>query len=430
VTVDKLPTAQTWWGREGLGVDMYEAARRRILLAYENYDAVIVSFSGGKDSMATFEVTYEVAAEIGALPLQLHFYDDEVVGQETVDYALRTAARPGVDMHWWCLPSKNRNACTSLSDQFWYPWDPTARNVWVREPPEIARTLASEASWYEDPADPLDRPTFVDVLNIGMMHANPGAKIASLLGLRVAESLMRRRMMTQHQGAKEAYVFPINARIDKLWPIYDWDAGDLWTAARDNDWDYNATYDRLEMLGLTPELQRVSTPFGDEPIGALHQWHEVYPEMWDRITTRIPGVLAAARYGRTELYGYGRKDELPERPPHESWPEFIRRLTTAHVDRTTRIDTARVIRDQIKHHYKLTSEPILEPAHPVSGVGWKFLLGVAMRGDMKNRHTFMPPLGNPEKYAAALADHRESRSIAARRANRAQGSTQTRRETA
>lgn len=54
--------------------DVYQAALERIEYIYNNFDTVVVSFSGGKDSTAVLNVAYQVAEKLGKLPLNVIFF--------------------------------------------------------------------------------------------------------------------------------------------------------------------------------------------------------------------------------------------------------------------------------------------------------------------------------------------------------------------
>lgn len=85
-----------------LEVDVFTAARERICHVYDTYDVVVVSYSGGKDSTCTLELTIEVARELDKLPVNVLFFDEEVLLPETEAMVLRTRERPEVNLIWVC----------------------------------------------------------------------------------------------------------------------------------------------------------------------------------------------------------------------------------------------------------------------------------------------------------------------------------------
>lgn len=399
-----------WWGTEPLGMSVWEAAKQRLHAAWDEYDKVEVMFSGGKDSMAILEASLAVARERDDLPLKVIFYDDEVISWETEDYVRRTYLRPEIDMSWFCVPVKQRNACTSEGLLEWFPWGPEDEEKWVRPLPLEAITLDDITDWYTDPPTPTERPTFIEWTNFRAVRENPGKKVASVMGIRAGESMMRRGVLANQRV--DNYVIHVAPSLDKIYAIYDWTTKDLWTAAAQFDWDYNLTYDLLEMRGTPPDQQRIGTPFGDEPLERMPEWAECFPDIWARTCQRVPGAATAGRYSTSELYAY---KGLPPKPADISWPDFVREHVQRHADEGHKIRTAKKIQSLIRAHYRKTKDPILFEAHPITGCSWKLLLMIAIRGDTKNRKSAFSVQGNPEKYGLALAVHRENE----RRARRA-----------
>lgn len=113
--------------RKYLDKTVYDATRERIEELFFRFDTVAVSFSGGKDSTAVLNITLEVAEELGRLPVKVVYWDEEAQYSDTIDYIARVAEDPRVDMHWYCVPIKHRNAC-SYKEPFWYPWNPEKKN--------------------------------------------------------------------------------------------------------------------------------------------------------------------------------------------------------------------------------------------------------------------------------------------------------------
>ncbi len=135
---------------------------------------------------------------------------------------------------------------------------------------------------------------------------------------------------------------------------------------------------------------------------------QCFPDVWARMSERVPGVGAAARYASTELYGFGAKK--PEKPAGMPWPEFITRYLTKHGPKEQRTIAAR-ISEALTRHYRMTTDPILPRSpHPVTGLNWKYLLVLAMRGDFKHRRQEVKQLMDGDaasyrrKYTAELAE--------------------------
>ena len=125
--------------KEYLEKNVWEKSLERIEYLYENFDKVVVSFSGGKDSTAVLNATLEVARKLDKLPLEVVFFDEEAIHPPTIDYVKRTYDLDEVDLKWYCLEFKHRNACSN-EEPFWYTWDKKEKDKWTREMPEEAIT--------------------------------------------------------------------------------------------------------------------------------------------------------------------------------------------------------------------------------------------------------------------------------------------------
>lgn len=365
--------------------DVYSLALDRIRRVYELHDTVIVSFSGGKDSTAVLNLTIEVARELGKLPVRVVSFDEEAIAYETEAYLRRVYHRPEVAFEWYCVPMKHRNAC-STEEPYWFPWHPAYRDLWVRPMPPEAIT---EIAGYDGVGAPSSIP---DISSI--MSNDPAlGRVCWLLGLRAAESVMRHRAVVRRtydnyivkvsagEGWGSPTMNPITPQY-KAYPIYDWTTDDVWTAPAMYGWDYSAAYDLMEMAGVSPHAQRLAPPFGEQPMRDLYIWAECFPDIWDRLSNRVPGAKTGARYSTTELYAGGKI----AKPRAMSWEDYITGLLAQLPDENIRHKTAKTIAGAIRGHYRVTTDPIAPMApHPESGLAWRQLAKLATRGDTKGR---------------------------------------------
>lgn len=345
---------------------VWDLALERMDHAFDLFDQIAVMFSGGKDSTATLQVALAVAQERGEGPLRVVFYDEEAIPYQTENYMRRIAARDDVALEWNCVPIKCRNACSRKSP-FWYPWNPAERDKWVRPlPPEALTSFDTRGLQHHE-------------LNAYYFDPSEGST-GMAMGIRAQESLTRLRAVTRKQY--DNYIVPVSGHVSKIYPVYDWTDEDVWTAPYLFGWDYNRAYDVMDQAGVSRHGQRCSPPFGEEPLEKLWTYHVCFPEIWDKMIDRAPGVATAARYARTELYAYRGR---PEKPDGVSWVEFLHSFIEKHTPKH-RKQIAQRIQYELKHHYMLTKDPIVDEApHPLTGVSWDFLLAIAIRGDLKNR---------------------------------------------
>lgn len=348
---------------------VYDKALERINTLYDRFDTVVVSFSGGKDSTVCLNLALQVARERGRLPLDVYTFDEEAIHPETVDYIARVAASPEVRFLWYCVPIKHRNAC-SRAQPYWHPWNPVERDRWVRDLPPGAIT---SAPWFQMGMTMPDCAPFV----YGPEHGT----VADIRGIRAQESI--RRLRSVSMKTEDNWITAVrNGHNSACSPIYDWTTEDVWLAPKLFGWDYNRTYDVFDKAGVRHHDQRVCPPYGEEPLGGLYQYAECWPHLWHKMLARVPGAATAARYARTELYGFG-GIVLPDGKTWRSWLDDLIELWPAEYQRTIRANIATLMR---LHNRKTRGRPIPdEVSDPVSGCSWKFLCETAMRGDLKGR---------------------------------------------
>lgn len=364
-----------------LDKNVYDMTIERLHHIYDLFDHVAVSFSAGKDSTATLNTALEVARERGKLPLRVLFFDEEAIPTETVDYARRVAENPDVAFEWYCVPVQHRNGC-STDSPYWYPWAEEVRDLWVRELPPEAIT---EIPGY-DPTEPEGRLTIPNLIGKMFDPAKVGTACV-LLGIRADESITRRRAVSYR--VHDNYIIPDSGdsslkNLSKAYPIYDWSTQDVWTAPAQHGWDYNESYNLMEMAGIGHSHQRIAPPFGEQPMRSLWMYHVCFPDIWPAMTARVPGAATAARYAAGELYAAGSKESY-QKPEGSTWQEAIRDAIESHPAEIRPKIAQRISSEIRNHNRKSGGQPVLEVPHPWTGVSWTWLYRVAVRGDFKNR---------------------------------------------
>ena len=352
--------------------DVLSAAMDRVRYLFTRFDRVAVSFSGGKDSTAALAVVSRVARELGRLPLHVVFVDEEVIHPQTIEYVERVRNRPDLDLEWWCLPFKHRNACSN-EQPYWYCWNPDERGLWVRDMPSWAVTSHPAFKWGQ---------SYQDFMSYGFDHAKGSTCLVT--GVRSQESLRRMRMMLMKRN--DNYI-TARARAGSntylAHPIYDWRTEDVWKLVADWGLDYNAVYDVFNHTKLHGRLlaQRICQPFGEEPIRGLAQYAECFPELWAKMTKRVKGVNTAFRYANTELYGI-----RLEKPEGLSWQEYTQLILEGEEDEAVRAKVWANIQSCIRLHSRKSVLPLMdEETDPVSGCSWKFMAKLAIKRDLKGR---------------------------------------------
>lgn len=409
----KRAKAQGYQKRE-VQKDVLTLALERIRYCYDLFDTIAVSFSGGKDSTVVLNLALQVAHERNKLPLYVFHFDEEAIPNEVADYVRRVYNRPDVDMKWWCVPVKHTNACSS-EEGSWVAWNPEEKHLWVRDMPPEA--LTEFPRYY-----PAEQVYGIPEIMAGQFDPAIYGRVGILFGIRAAESLTRYQAVSRRK--EENYIIQEWTKSDdfgstklgmgntyKVYPIYDWQTADVWTAPKMFGWDYSTAYDLMEMAGISHHNQRVAPPFGTQPSKSLWMFKECFPDIWHKLQHRVPGANTAALYANTELYADGRV----EKPAGITWETYIQQLLAELPDPKMRSYIANVIRKNVTTHINKTNNAPILPyvAHPNSGMSWETLAKIVIRRDNKQRvrpDMKMTSPRDPAKFAAAMAKWEQARS--------------------
>ncbi len=313
--------------RKYIAQNVYDALQSRLHYLFREFDNILVSFSGGKDSGLLLNMV---------LDFQHKFYPDRTVGvfhqdfeaqyKWTTEYIERTFERlehENVERYWVCLPMATRTALSSYS-MFWYPWDDTKQELWVRPMPQhpyVIDLRNNPISTYryrmhqEDLAKQFSRW-------YRMSHGNK--KTVCLLGIRAEESMQRYSgIINKRYGYQgQCWITKQFKDVYAASPLYDWALSDVWHANYLFDYDYNRLYDMFYMAGVRPDLMRVASPFNDYAKESLNLYRVLDPPTWARLVGRVHGANFACIYGKTKALGY-RTLTLPEGHTCESYTKFL-----------------------------------------------------------------------------------------------------------
>lgn len=311
--------------RDYLPINVYDALQKRLKFLFDEFDHIYVSFSGGKDSglllnmLLDFRRTYYPDRVIGV------FHQDfEAQYSLTTQYVTRTFARIAdeVEPYWVCLPMATRTALSSYQ-MFWYPWDDTKKDAWVRPMPDYPYVININKPFryyhyrmhQEDLAKQFGR---------FYREKHGGGKTVCLLGMRADESLQRYSgFLNKRFGYKNECW--ITRQFKDVWcasPMYDWSVSDVWAANYKFGYDYNGLYDLYYKAGLSVDQMRVASPFNDFSKDSLNLYRVIDPEMWARLLGRVQGANFGAIYGRTKAMGY-HSISLPEGHTWKSYTCFL-----------------------------------------------------------------------------------------------------------
>lgn len=295
-------------GKVYLPQSVLEAAKVRIAWLFDEFDQVIVNYSGGKDSATLLHLTLEVAEEKGKLPVPLLFIDQEAEWKTVIEHIREVMSDPRVEPAWLQVPFKVFNA-TSTIDPWLECWEPGKENLWMRpkEPDSIHENVYGT-----------DR--FAELFDRYVAVTYEGKTVAQLAGVRCSESPARMKGLTSYAtykwitwGSKSGKKGPGHFTF---YPLFDWSDSDVWKAIHEHGWPYCKIYDAMYQQGVPFRKMRVSNLHHETAVETLFYLQEIEKDTWERLSLRLSGVNTA-KHLRTDFLT---PTELP--PMFADWREY------------------------------------------------------------------------------------------------------------
>ena len=311
--------------KEFLDLNVYDAFLQRMEYIFREFDNVYISFSGGKDSGLLLNLVLDYKRKYYPnRTLGVFHQDFEAQYTLTTEYIERTFERikDEVEPYWICLPMATRTAVSNY-EMFWYPWDDTKQERWVRAMPTHPYVINLQNPFphykyrmhQEDLAKQFGR---------AYKESHENKKTVCLLGMRADESLHRYNGFLNKRLGYHGQCW-ITKMFKDIWcasPLYDWSAKDVWVANYRFGYDYNKLYDLYYKAGLSVEQMRVASPFNEYSKDSLNLYRVIDPAVWARLVSRVRGVNFSAIYSKTKAMGF-HAATLPQGHTWESYTRFL-----------------------------------------------------------------------------------------------------------
>lgn len=297
------------------------AAKERVCYAFDNFEKIYVSFSGGKDSSTMLHLVMEEAIKRKRV-VGVFIVDLEAQYEMTIRHLEEMVKMYAdhIDLHWLCFPLLLRNAVTNFEPR-WMCWDPSKKDIWVRQLPK----QAADNSKYPFFQEGLEFEELI--ILFGLWYAE-GKSCGGFIGIRADESLNRYRTIAvsdkkMHDGNR--YTTHVGDNLFNVYPIYDWRTEDIWRFhSKHPELPHNEIYDQMQKAGVAISQQRLCQPYGDDQRKGLWLYHILEPQTWFKLIARVNGANSGALYIQDSgnMTGYNKISK----PDGHTWKSFCNLL--------------------------------------------------------------------------------------------------------
>lgn len=261
--------------------NVLDASLDRIRFLFDDFENVVVGFSGGKDSTVTLNLALQVAEEKNRLPLKVIFVDQEAEWQGTIDYVEKVMKDSRVDPYWFQMPMVITNNASSYA-RYSRCWNPSEKENWIHPQNEMSiKENKYGTERFHDLFEKIFKVEFGD------------QKSCYLSGVRTEEAPKRFVALTHaitYKWITWGKVLNKNLSHYTFYPLYDWSYTDIWKYILDNDIPYNKVYDGMYQQGVKVLDMRISNLHHETAMQNLLLVQEIEPQTWNKIAKRIEGA--------------------------------------------------------------------------------------------------------------------------------------------
>lgn len=280
--------------------NVLEAAKERINYLFDEFEEVCVGFSGGKDSCVVLNLTLEVAAERGRLPIKVMYIDQEAEWENVTSYVRTVMDDPRVDPYWFQMPIKIFNS-TSFDEDWLWCWEEGKEDEWIRpkQPDAIKENIFGTMR-------------FGELFNAILKHYFKDKKTCYIAGVRAEESPSRWVGLTGNATYQDiTWGKQLDGKIGNhftFYPLYDWSYTDIWKVIFENNWSYCKIYDYMYQRGVPVMEMRVSNLHHETAVKNLYYLQEIEPNTWNALVKRLKGVHSVRDINHRDMFSI---KELP-----------------------------------------------------------------------------------------------------------------------
>lgn len=296
-----------------------QASKERIAAAFDMFEKLYVSFSGGKDSTVMLHLVMEEAIrrnrKVGVLVIDLEAQYSDTIRHITQCVSMY---EKHIDLHWVCAELLLRNAVSNFQPK-WVCWDESKKDIWVRPKPSRAADL-SQYGFYEP------RMEFEEFMVLfGEWYCQGSGLTGAFIGIRSDESLHRYRAIVSTKSGLtingHAWTTKIRPGLYNLYPMYDWKTEDIWVfSGKYNQYPSNPIYSKMSLAGVPLSDQRLCQPYGDDQKKGLWLYHILEPDTWTKLIDRVNGVNSGALY--IQETGNINGNRVITKPENQTWEEY------------------------------------------------------------------------------------------------------------
>lgn len=304
-----------------------ESAKERISYIFDEFENIIVSISGGKDSTVLAHLSLTEANKRGR-KVGLFFLDEEVVYDSTIkqiDHLMNLYPENTIKL--WLQIEFNLTNATSLTESQLKCWEAGKHKIWMRSKRPDAIHHKPWDTAKETIRDKNKGFGFYDALE---NFQNSRENTVFLIGLRATESPNRWRAVSKNPGYKSVYWSTKQKGTNySSYPLYDWNFHDIWKYIYDNQLKYSKIYDYMYKKGMGLQEIRVSSLIHEKSFKALVELPEFEPSTYNRLLKRIKGISIGNLYGKdSKMF---QVSKLPKN--FKTWIEYRDFLLETYPDR-------------------------------------------------------------------------------------------------